>query len=452
MFTIVSFILAALLLFKLKKNKSDYFILTLKTLIVFSLYINIGYFMKIGSFELLYSEILTVLVVLLGTFRVKFSMPKKSIFSVLTLFIVILIGYAVLLNFKNPPMVLPVGGSWDGYFIGREYLLQARFGSSHYLRLIRIVLFICLLYVFDRTLDKKMMLNIKKFVVNSAIFFAGFGLIEQIIKISGSNIISELTTRFFGEVGSHLTWIAVRGGLPVLQGLTLEPGHYAQSFIPAILILFLDENFTEKKRFFCFILFSYVIFFSGSFAGVAIVFFMAMLYLFSNKDFFLPKLFFYFLSMILALVVIGKTQPLMFQYYTLRITSFFRGNSIGTSEGVRMTSLESAINLFKAHPYFGVGLGTTDVSGFIPTLLANVGIVGSAFWFVLMINGFKKAKLQNVFWLVTLMLLFFFIGGMKNLYGLDMILIFSLVFRRSLPDDELKPENEYLSAITVANK
>ncbi|MBO1909711.1 hypothetical protein J4G37_33570, partial [Microvirga sp. 3-52] len=103
---------------------------------------------------------------------------------------------------------------------------------------------------------------------------------------------------------------------------------------------------------------------------------------------------------------------------------------IGSSDGVRMLTLENGLDLFQHNPLIGVGFGTTSINGFIPSLLVNVGIIGTILWFVIMLKGFTRTVIVNRSWLVLVILLFMLVGGMKNFYGVEMILLFALVFRK----------------------
>lgn len=432
MLTIGSLAILFILLARGLLNKDGYFMFLIKILVIFSLYINIGYMFRIGSFEIHYSEFLMFFLVVFGLFKFRFQVSRKSIMVILFFFITIFCGYIMLINLDYPPLVLPMGRSWDTFYLNGESLTAAAIGSSHLLRLVRVTLFILVLYIFDHYIlkDKNRLFSLKAFVIRSTVIFALVGVVEQVSKLTtGSNFITDIGTKILGSTDSHLTWIAERGGFPVLQGLTLEPGHYAQSFIPGILVLMLSKEFSEQKKLFGFFLFSYVIFFSGSFAGLAIVLFMFIIYLFNNRSFVPVKIFWLLTSAVGILIYLKGRNPLLLEYYSMRVTSFLKGQSVGTSEGVRMTSLKSAISLIKEYPFFGVGLGTTNVSGFLPTILVNIGIIGTFLWLILVMIGFKNTKLKNKIWLIFMIPLYFFIGDMKNIYGLEMIIIFVLVFR-----------------------
>lgn len=407
-----------------------------KVMIVFSVYLNIGYFLKLGSLEIAYSEVLVLGFVLFGLFFVKrIQIPITSMLIVISFLLAIVCGYWVLVSELNHPLVLPIGGSWDRVQFGLDALIDANFGGAHIKRIIRIFIFIAAYYLVDKQIvgNAKRSLEVKKFIVTSGVIIAWLGIVEQFFKIVfSSSFVTQLASTIFGVGGSQLTWLAERGSYPVLQGLMLEPGHYAASFIPAIFILFRDPMFTEKERFWKFLLFAYVIFFTGSFAGFAIIFFLIALYLFSNRKKIIIKLFAGTGVAIIFSLVLSKLSPGLLNYYLLRLSLLLQNQSSTTSDNIRVLSIKNAIGLFENSPLLGVGFGSTTVHGFMPSMLANVGIIGTILWFALMFRGFTRTEPINILWMLASIPLFFFVGGLGTMYALDMIVIFAFVYRRSL--------------------
>lgn len=404
----------------------------MKVLIFFSLYLNIGYFFRIGSFDVTYSEVLLLFCIIVGTFFIGNKIPKKSLSLIGFFLLFIFLGYTRLALDPSPPLVLPTGEGWDSLFYGRVSLEAAGFTVTHVLRIIRISMFFIFYYIFDRYVlsDKERTEQIKIFVVNSAIFVAFIGIVEQLIKIFISSTLTfDFLNKIFGITSSQLTWYVERGGFPILQGLMLEPGHYAQSFIPAIFIVFLSKTYSQKNKLQLLVLFSYVIFFSGSFAGIAIISLMILMYAFGDRRNKHLKIALVFTVFLLGLFTVYKTNSSLYNYYSSRAIALLTNSNIGSSESVRSLSLDYGWQLIKDYPLLGVGFGTTSVTGFIPSMVINFGLLGSVTWFSIMRFGFSPSRLINVKWGLLLMLSFIFMGGVGDVYGLDILLMFSLVFR-----------------------
>jgi len=426
-----SYALILILIFGGYKYRNEYIIFIFKLLIL-TVYIEIGFFVKIGNFEMAYSEFLIIVLILYSVFRLDFKkIPKKILLTSLALVTIVFLGYLKLAFNIFPNYVLPIGGSWDRYAWGMEYLTRAELDSSYLLRLIRLVLFLYIYFLFDNyiTSNIKINTNIKEITIKLAIFSSFVGIADQFSKIFlNSSFILDNANIFFGIGLNQLTWATERGSLPVLQGLMLEPGHYASSFIPAILILFLTDTFSNKMRFWCYLLFTYSIFFSGSLAGFAIIIFMTILYVSTNENKTI-KIFIGSTLILLATLIFSQQNPELLEYYMVRINALVYGIDNGTSESIRSLSIKNALNLFKDQFFLGVGFGSSDFHGFLPSMLANFGFLGTLCWGIFMLKGATPSKLQNLKWLVALTPFMFFIGNVGTIYSIDMILIFALVFR-----------------------
>lgn len=436
MITIGSLIVIALLLFGLIRYKSytKYYVYLIKTLIVFSVYIQIGYFVQIGSLQVEYAEVLTILAIIVGIPLLKnVRIPVLSLLLTGGLVFTILIGFMHLIYTNNPPIVLPVGGSWDLLLWGQDTLSTASFSLSNILRIIRIIVFLMLYFVLDKFLlrDNEKSNEMKSFVVNSGLFFAGLGIIEQITKtLLNSTIFIDFTTNIFGIAESQVTVNFERGGVFALQGLTHEPSIFAFSFLPAILILMTSNLFSEKKRFWSLAVFIYVVLSSSSFAGFALTALFLVSYLISNRKVIIHKIYLFIVVGITSMTILAfdSSTSNLFSYYIERVISFLNGGGYG-SENSRLYSIENAVNLFKEYPFFGIGIGTTDVHGFIPTLLASLGLIGSVLWFLIMLRGFENSRNKKKELLIFMLPFLFFTGSLRTVYSVDMILIFLFVFR-----------------------
>ena len=286
MVNIGSVLLILFLIFgSIKYNTKElYYVFLLKVLIVFSLYIQIGYFIQIGSFQLEYSELLMIIIVVLGFSSFKNGkVPILSWLVFLGLMMSIVLGYFSLIFSQENSLVLAEGGSWDQVVWGNQFLTEATFTASNIMKLLRILVFILLFWIIDMLLSQKNYIinELKIFTVNAGVVFAGIALIEQITKtILKSTVFLDVTTSIFGVAASQVTKNFERGGLFALQGMTFEPSVFALSFLPPILLLLTSSNFKEIKKFSILSLFIYVIICSGSFGGFALVAFFVGVYLF----------------------------------------------------------------------------------------------------------------------------------------------------------------------------
>lgn len=406
-----------------------------KVAIIFSVYIQIGYFMNVSGNHIEYAEVMTFIVVLIGLPVLKMSKFKFSRIQLfIGLLLSILLGYFFLIYFNYQELTLPVGGSWDKVVFGMEQLSMVNFSSSHILRFIRILFFLVMYVILDKFIlkDAAKSDEIKKFVVKSGLYIVVICLIEQVTKaMFGSTIFLDLTTKIFGIAESQVVVNFERGGASALQGLTLEPGSLVISFMPAVLILLTSSIYTEKQRFLYLIPFLYVILSSGSFAGFALCVLFVLTYVISNKRRIVPKLFLVFVPAAIATVCLMAIPSFsaLFDYYFDRAVSLMNGGNVG-SELPRVLSINTAMENFKNHPLLGVGFGSTDVFGFLPTLLASVGSIGTLLWFIVMFKGFESSAIKNIHLFLCMIPFLFFIGSLRMVYSIDVLLLFLLVFRQ----------------------
>lgn len=437
------FLMITLCIQKIKiKSTKLYYIFLIKLLIIFSLYIQIGYFFQIGSFQFEYSEVLMFILVLMGIpFFKKEKVPVISWFVLWGLCISIALAYLSLIFSQQKILVLPSGGSWDQLVWGNQHLTYANFTISNIMKVLRMAIFLILFWIMDRFLlnERSISDDLKKFIVNSGIFFAFVAIVEQITKtLFHSTIFLDITTNVFGVAESQVVKNFERGGIFALQGLTFEPSVFVLSFLPAILILLTSNLFNEKQKLLKLILFLYVIISSGSFGGFALVSFFIGVYLFVNKKLIFVKIS-SFLIIIIGFIILMSIVPTfsnLSSYYVERIFSIVNGTGIG-SETSRLYSVSVAMNAFKGNPFFGIGLGTLDVHGFIPTLLSNFGIIGIIFLILVLFRGSVKSKPKNILIFIYMIPFLYLTGSLRMVYSLHIIILFLLVFR------ELKNEKYF---------
>jgi hypothetical protein len=417
------------------RNYERFYIYNFKLLIVFSVYIQIGYFINIGGTQFEYADIMTLLMVILGLPLLKnLKIQKKSLLLLICLFLSILVGYLTLIFSPHPPKVLPIGGSWDLVAWGQQHLIDATFSSAHIMRFIRVSLFFLLYCILDNFLlkDSKKVDNIKKFVVNSGLFFVGICFVEQLTKaVIGSTWFLDFSTKIFGIATSQVVVNFERGGVFALQGLTFEPSVLVFSFLPAVFILLTNTIFSRKKQILSLCAFLYVILASGSFGGFAFTGLFIFVYIFSNIKFTLKKLIvlFYIAVPVILVLISSPTISTLLSYYFERVQSLLNNGQVG-SETSRMLSVNSALDSIIHYPFFGVGLGSTDIHGFLPTLFASLGIIGGTLWFILMLKGFGASKTKNLGLLLITLPFLYLTGSLRVIYSIHMLLLFLFVFRK----------------------
>jgi hypothetical protein len=392
-----------------------------------------GYFIKIGSLYLTYEEVMT-LFFLTSWFLNSglYHIDKKVLLKGIILINVTIIGIYLLITFPKPnTMVVPIGASWDAYYAGITQMKPLSFSSNNSERVFRLILFVMIgLSV------KNFLKSNKNLILKALLYFTAaqvlIGYLDLFSKLLLSRpVIPNFRIVIFGTEFSENVNLYFRAGLPTIQGLMGEPSHFAYSFIPGLTILALskNKNLTLVIIEFLSIL---ILFLSGSFAGFSIILYWFLLHAYkivmSSKLGKMLSLVLIIVIFILGIVVIqtlANSFPII-DYYVSRFYGLLGiGPSIG-SESIRLMSINYSFKWFAEYPFFGIGLGSSIAHGFIPNLLANMGIIGFFSWIAFSFDAFyiDYKKLRN---LIVIFILFFImvftgdIGWTYNMMGIAML-------------------------------
>ena len=73
--------------------------------------------------------------------------------------------------------------------------------------------------------------------------------------------------------------------------------------------------------------------------------------------------------------ILSYNLPIV-EYYLSRFYALLGAVPSVGSEQIRLMSITYSYNLFFKYPLFGIGIGSSTAHGFMPNLLANMGIIG----------------------------------------------------------------------------
>ncbi len=392
-----------------------------------ALLVNSGYFIKIGSLMLEYGEVLTI--IFLFSYFILFGanqINKKTFLKGIILIVVAIIGVFNLLLMVHPnTLVAPIGSSWDAYYAGKDVMIPLSFSSANLERVFRLILFVLIGLSIKNILQSEQKLVAKLLIYITSIQIL-IGFIDLISKlIFHLPVIPTFSKLFFGEESSQYTGFAMRVGLPIVQGFMKEPSHYVNSFIPGLTYLALIKNKTQKLIIIEF-LSILILLLSGSFAGFAIILYWFLLHSYKfimNSR--LGKFPSFLVVIVIFTLVAGFVQILslnlpIIEYYLSRFYSLLgTAPSVG-SEQTRLMSITYSYKLFFKYPLFGIGIGSSIAHGFMPNLLANMGIIGFFSWLIFSFDAFmiKYNNLRNLPVLIIFMFMMNFLGDIGWTYNI----------------------------------
>lgn len=458
--TIASIILVLYILYTfIRYNKVECLVNILVLYFLFSTFINMGYFFRIGKIYIQYSQFLMCIIIIFCTFSLKKIIKvklkkRKNIIIIITIFCAtIIVNLLKLLYFNKRILVMPNSIS----DITVSLMVNAKLNLDTIQKLINLICFI-LICVFTNCLIDK---NIWNKVRDKYIIWGKFMIIIALFEIIYNNVVknnylNELFRFIFGTASSQYTDIINRGGIYAIQGLTKEPSALALGFLILAIVLLLSEIKDSKKTFYLIII-SFILLFSGSFAGIMCIGVIFVIYSQVLKNRTIIR--FMFLILVIIICIIGsinlKFNSIGFEYYLSRLENFIRilkyikpelsqGDALqkvneiqyyfnnggnGGSEYLRLSSIIYNLDLFYQNILFGVGLGTTNSHGAIPAILANIGIIGFGFWGAILLNCKDIMKFKKINILLIIIVTFIFIGDIGFLFsGITLLVTYSISY------------------------
>jgi len=427
-----------------------------------ALLMNSGYFIKIGSLYLSYEEVLSLFFLTTWFLNSGFShIDKKALLKGIILINVSIIGIYLLITFpKSNTMVMPpIGGIWDAYYAGINQMKPLAFSSNNSKRILRLILFVMIGLSVKNILKPNQNLILKALIYFTAAQVV-IGLLDLFSKLLlNSPVIPYFTSMIFGVASGQKLNFMFRAGLPSIQGLMLEPSHFADSFIPGLTILALNKN-TNLTLITIEFLSIIILFLSGSFTGFSLILYWVLLHAYkfvmSSKLGKIPSFLLIVVIFILGILVIQilANSFSIVDYYVSRLYGLLGiGPSIG-SEPIRLMSINHSFELLAKYPFFGVGLGSSYAHSFIASLLSNMGIIGFFAWIVFSFDVFNidYSKLRNF---IVIFILFFImvftgdIGWTYNMMGIAMLVGLSVSLQMMTEFDKEKNREKEKYIITT---
>lgn len=396
--------------------------LFISVLIFFDLFVNVGYFIKIGSYEVTYSEYLLIVVFIYTIyFLLTLKYSKKMFFVglsfILTVFITeIWLGLNPILN-----------------LISRNgELFQPKLSVYSIMISFKIILMSVIAINWKKVININYLMMISSYLKKYAKWVIVLCFIEFLTKnIFHSSMYTDLVSQIFGIGESTVSFIFQRGSLYTLQGLTREPSLLTLGLFNLAIILLFDNQI--KRIAFEMIVITFLLFVSGSFASVVYILGIFAIVFFKYKQ---QKKYFLFIPSGILIITIFMNSNIG-RYYLIRfqnIIMFFSNQTViqNTSEVFRFTTIMDSLYLFLDRPLFGVGLGIPYSYGFISGILASIGLVGFVIWFYFIFLYIGGNSLRTSKYLSVIFIVWFFTGDMSILYGLPTILLACIIGNEQL--------------------
>ena len=432
------------------KNKKCFFLFLLAMSISLEMMIDVGYFIKIGSFELGYGEVGYIALTIYTICNYLPYVLNKKNWPGLLLFM--LVCGSLLLEFIFPygkPVIKDSNG-WDRYFYLGEMPTEIIITFTHIKEIIHVICYV-IIFIFAKSFNK---IEDKVLFKYLSKFFSSFlllGMIEVIfVKIfNQQSLLIDIEKVLFGNSyfsDDTLVSIGITGRL---RGLKSEPSMYSYVLYIVSLFYLLTAKFTRKSQYKLLSIVSIAIMlFSLSFSTIFCFVFSILIYIGYKykKSGHKGRLSITLLSIVVLITgiifikyVSSKTH--FDNYYLERIRmALLSVKNINMSSWndqydvydastlIRLKSIVGSFEYFLDRPLFGLGLGSSYAHSTFFTVLASVGFIGTSSWIYFTFYSSGKHTVFYSYLVILRLIMISFVGsGLFPFYGLECILIFKMI-------------------------
>lgn len=404
-----------------RKSLEEIHLFFLSLLIALELFVTVGYFIKIRSYELLYDELLFVIVAFISILAI-IKRGERIKLKVSMIFFLLSLSATEIYLFFNP-----IG---DLIYRNGHYVLPAFSLYSIMVTMKVLILIVISIVSLDYIQEKQLEQLTKQLLHYGAIAYVIIG-VEWIVKnIFHSSGYHTLVNLFFGKGAYTVDYLLRRGSGFSIQGLNREPADLTFGLFIFLMIVVLSGVSQRTKNRYLAIGILYLVI-SGSFSGIGYAMAVMLAYLLTTKSRIKPV--FYALCFIFMLILIIPND--LFIYYFNRVMNSIHFLSSGnnqtviTSEQVRLYSIQETLRtVFIKRPLLGAGLGIPYAYSTTVMILSSVGLLGGGTWFWYYFVTIGKAKgFLKIMLLCTMFAVLTFIGSIKMIYsGFALLLVLQL--------------------------
>lgn len=408
------------------------------------LFLDLGWFMKIGTYELDYYFLGYGFLFLYLITHIRNLNMKSKAFEI-TLGIIILLFLGLLFRSISSEVILTIDHSiisdslWSG-----SSLVAISVNSYTYIVLIKSIIFFLCIGMSASEIKKLDIKAINDILSIGAIAFICLGLFEFLLNNSvNPTLFRNLIFKLFGENDTAVKIPYYRAGLYSLLITCKEPSYVSQTLFYCSIILAFSYSITKKKNYVSWVILSVVtslITLTVSAVFLSVILLIILFYCSYGK---IRKRI--TIASIFALIIgfvtvsikpdilsyyLGRTSGIsdLFSLFLISPTNPLIFSTTGGSLVFRLYAMLNVGLVWIKHPLFGIGIGTATSDCGLITILSNVGIVGLILiliqWSLVskQITGIKTKKGSILLVLLSQL----FIGGITD-FTFTPLLLMTLV-------------------------
>lgn len=407
--------------------------------IVSTLILDVGYFMKVGSFIVEYNYVFSIMTLCVAIFvflklhiysNVKIHGFLFLLILVFVLFVhmVFNIGY-VSVGFNQP---------WDIYFSSGDELSEVFISSHSFFVVLRTAIFLFNFYIFVSCSKKTEFIKLLRFVYRVSILF----IIISLFDFFTSNFIRptffrEISFILFGK--SEATYYVPRMFLNIYVPMAFlrEPSSFCYScmiFAYCSLAYFTMKKNNKPGPLISLFLYIVLLIISKSLTGFiyAFVLYVSFIYISKRRKMWMFSSIFIFLIFGIVLYYsLGDRVNHIFSEF-LNVYNNSPSKLEKSSEIIRLYSIVNNIKCFFKNPLFGCGIGSIYSYSAVITMLCDLGLVGTFYYAYIitnLTNRYFDTKFTSCFSIIIIALLHLLTGHLSYILYLDRIAFLYLVLK-----------------------
>ena len=423
---IVDFIYLCIVLYIIFNGKTSYktFYMKLLTLHCFIEIMNLrGYFLLIGSYELKLESVSMLVTLFFALYGIVLNRLKISfqVFKFVYIFwSVILFSDVIFILFPYGERIIDIKliGAWDLYVAGVVDKVIAEMPSNIWMLYVKIFFWGINVAIVKSVYKKADMSIMVEDILRYSVPVLVFGVFEVFDKYGLDDIfnINSILNIFLGGGSRVFQELSLRGDHYSLQGLCMEPSHYAYMlFILSVFkflnIQFMCKSFSKSDIFFLVLIWMLAIL-SGGFSAYWLLFIFLTMIIIANFSVMSKKI--YSILFLLMIVIFAWYSFQDNSYVFMRINNviytidyllnnqiYMEASMYGDSALPRLVSMIDVFSDFLNRPILGIGFGIEYAhSGFF-TLLVEIGVVGLyVLWILLTYENQKSYCYHKIIFFV----------------------------------------------------
>lgn len=442
----IIYIVALIYTFCRKSSKKQKYIDLFLFTVFSELFLDLGYIFKLGEYEINYSYISILVTLIYGIICYGVKIKKKNFQYILLIMVVLLVE--ILYRIASPSEIYSIDHNMiaDELFYGKS-LVKMEITTYSWISFVKVVFLLFSFIIFVTSYQLELF---EKAILRYESFFKGyilFAVVELVINnVVNPNFVRNIILTLFGSGMATARLPYYRMGLHSILLTCREPSlaNYALMYC-CLSLYWISIEKKEKKINKYIIVAAIVMVLSLSLTGMLYSSILLLIYFVKreNREKNGKKALVLFGTILVFTITFLFSSNRIYQYMMTRLNSIVSFityvvnnsnssnifNIFGGSEVFRAYSMINAIQVFLKTPLFGLGIGTANaLSGWL-TVLANIGLLGTVIWIMMLNSLFRQmdfCQYKEAF--IILMFTFTIQGGisevlMSGFYQIWLILI-----------------------------